>query len=230
MRKKEALVTALGFFMTVILTALVIALLWSVTGKREESGVAALTEKGRMIVIDAGHGGSDGGAVAPDGTLEKELNLEISRILCALMRVSGYDVVMTRENDVTLGETKMKDLKSRLQTFTDSDGALSVSLHCNKFPDPSCNGLQVYYADTPSSRAAAEAVQAAFSLVSDVNRRQVKKADSSIYLLHRASSPAILVECGFLSNPEELERLKTDEYRKKLALAVMSGVSTFYGE
>ena len=230
MIKREAMTAVLGFFATVLLTALVIALLWSITGKKEESGVTALTEKGRSLVIDAGHGGMDGGAVAPDGTLEKDLNLEIARILCALMRVSGYDVVMTRDGDVMLGDTKMKDLKSRLQLFSGSSDVLSVSVHCNKFPDSSCNGLQVYYADTPASRSVAESVQSAFSLVSDVNRRQVKKADSSIYLLHRASSPAILVECGFLSNPEELAKLKTDEYRKKLALALMSGVSTFYGE
>lgn len=223
------------FLLTVLITVAAIMLLaffFSQDGGEPE--LQAGGEAHRIVVIDAGHGGADGGAVAPDGTLEKELNLEISRVLCALMRVSGYKVVMTREGDemlgspLTAGSAKMRDLKERLSISSEYPDALTVSLHCNKFPDGSCHGLQVYYGNGEGAEGAANAIQSAFSLVDKTNRRKTKKADSSIYLLHRATAPAVLVECGFLSNSEELERLKTEDYRKRLALAIYSGAVTFY--
>jgi len=233
MQKKEAARVCLGFLLTVLIMAGAIALL-SVWLSRDSDAdeLQAGGEAHRVVVIDAGHGGADGGAVAHDGTLEKDINLEIARVLAALMRVSGYKVVMTRERDemlgqdMTSGSAKMRDLKKRLEIASSYPEALTVSVHCNKFPQESCHGLQVYYGE--GAQVAAEAVQNAFSLVDSSNRRKIKKADSSIYLLHRASAPSILVECGFLSNRAELEGLKTEEYRKALALAIFHGASEFY--
>lgn len=235
MQRREALKACLGFILTVALMALAIALTAFLFSRDSGNGeLQAGSEAHRIVVIDAGHGGADGGAVAPDGTLEKDINLEISRVLAALMRVSGYKVIMTRDTDEMLGgelaagSAKMRDLKKRLEIASAYPDALTVSIHCNKFPDESCHGLQVYFSDMAESENAANAIQSAFSLVDETNRRKTKKADSSIYLLHRASTPTVLVECGFLSNKRELERLKTDDYRKRLALAIFSGVGTFY--
>lgn len=188
----------------------------------------------RVIVIDAGHGGMDGGALAPDGTLEKDINLSIAKVFAALMRVSGYKVVMTRESDIMLGSelsggsAKMRDLKARLTVANEHPHALTVSIHCNKFPMESCHGAQVYFGGADGSERAALAIQSALKKAYADNKRNIKKADSSIYLLHRATVPAVLVECGFLSNSADLAVLKDEREQKKLALCILMGASEFY--
>ncbi len=182
------------------------------------------------IVIDAGHGGADGGAVSTDGILEKNLNLQIASTLAELMRISGYNVVMTRTEDVMLnsdsgGSNKMQDLKARLEISSKYPDSLTVSIHCNKFPSESCKGLQVYYSDSDYAKKSADSVQeSVISLLQNDNHRSTKKADSSIYLLDRAKSPSILIECGFLSNSEECELLSNTDYQKKLALCILNGI------
>ena len=204
------------------------------------------------VVIDAGHGGMDGGCVSDSVSdtaageitvstgriLEKDCNLNIAKSLAALFRVSGYNVVMTRDTDVMLdgeglaGNAKMRDLRARLNIASEHPNALLISVHCNKFPSASCKGLQVYYSKNHEySAVAANAVQAsAVALLQPKNHRQTKAADSSIFLLHRATQPAILVECGFLSNPDEAALLSTPEYQKKLALTVLLPLITTNAE
>ncbi len=230
MKIKEAVRSALAFALISLLVAgVVLALMLTRENKNGINELPAVTENHRTVVIDAGHGGMDGGAVAPDGTTEKDINLEISRVLCALMRASGYKVIMTRENDVMpdsggSGSAKMRDLKYRLQMASEHPEATLISIHCNKFPQPSCSGLQVYYSDSEEAKNAASAVQQSYLLLNPESRRQIKKADSSIYLLHRAKTPSILIECGFLSNEAELNALKNKDYQKKLALIVLCGI------
>ena len=234
-RRRDALGSAFAFSLTVVL--LILAMLFTaVIFKNDGAGndLPALHEDGRTVVIDAGHGGIDGGAVALDGTLEKEINLEISKVLAALMRASGYEVVMTRSNDEMLGgggtggSSKMRDLKYRLETASRNPEAITVSIHCNKFPLESCKGMQVYYSDNAVAKDAAGSIKEAFLKIDPSNKREIKKSDSSIYLLYRATSPTVLVECGFLSNNGELEKLKSSEYQKKLALVIMSGLDIAY--
>ena len=237
MKRREALSPSLGLMATVtVLMLATLLLFYLVTGSAgRQKSMQVISDVHKTVVIDAGHGGIDGGAVAPDGTLEKHINLEIARILSALLRVSGYETVMTRESDVMLGteggtgSAKMRDLKQRLMIAGSYQGALTVSIHCNKFPLEKCKGMQVYYSASPVAEQTARAVQNEFLRLDSTCVRQVKKADSSIYLLYRAVSPTILVECGFLSNGEELEKLKTEEYKKKLALTVMSGIDASFG-
>ena len=211
-----------------------VILFYAIIGRKGD-GVTVAADIHRTVVVDAGHGGMDGGAVALDGTLEKDINLEISRILAAILRVSGYEVVMTRDSDVMLdtesavGSAKMRDLKKRLSVASAYDGAICVSIHCNKFPLESCKGMQVYYSDSETANAVANAIQGEFSKLDPSNKRKTKKADSSIYLLHRAVQPTLLVECGFLSNAEELAKLKTEDYKKKVALVILGGVDSSYG-
>lgn len=237
MKRKDALRPSLGLMATVTVLMLVTLLLFYLvnSGRERQGSVQVIGDVHKTVVIDAGHGGIDGGAVAPDGTLEKHINLEIARILSALLRVSGYNTVMTRESDVMLdteggsGSAKMRDLKQRLMIAGSYQGALTVSIHCNKFPQENCKGMQVYYSENAVAEQTAKTVQNEFLRLDSTCKRQIKKADSSIYLLHRATTPTVLVECGFLSNGEELEKLKTEEYKKKLALTVMSGIDSSFG-
>lgn len=187
------------------------------------------------IVIDAGHGGEDGGAVAADGTQEKTLNLAISRSLCDMLTVMGFTTEMTRTDDTmlnavgdTLRERKVSDTRNRLARIQQAD--IAVSIHQNKFPQTQYYGTQVFYsANTPESRVLAESVrEQVVSLLQPNNKRECKAGDSGIYLLHHASRPMVLVECGFLSNQAELEKLKDGTYQSQLAFAVAAGVMTYF--
>lgn len=236
-----------------VTVALCVILLTHLAPSSEANGAlpASSSAPPQTVVIDAGHGGMDGGcvslpisAVSSDATvseetastaspsggaiLEKDCNLAIAKTLAALFRVSGYNVVMTRETDVMLdaegltGNAKMRDLKARVELARQYPDALFISIHCNKFPSTECKGLQVYYSvNDARSRDIAEKIQrSTVSLLQPDNKRTVKPATSSIYVLYRASQPAVLVECGFLSSPEEAALLATEEYRKQLALAI----------
>lgn len=194
-----------------------------------------------IIVIDAGHGGIDGGAVAPDGTTEKDINLDVAKRLEALCRVSGIECVMTRTDDHMLTDEslkshrKMHDLKNRLgvvkQISESGSSAVLVSIHMNNFSSSEYSGLQVWYSpNNENSAQLATYVQSyARTYLDRDNTREIKRATSAIYLLDRADVPAILIECGFLSNSEELARLKTDEYRTELAVSIFASVCGWMG-
>ncbi len=214
---------------TVTAVLLVFTVLFGVAERRNLG--ASTAPRSPHIVIDAGHGGEDGGAVAPDGTQEKHLNLAVSRTLADLLRVMGFTVTETRTDDTmlhtegnSLRERKVSDMKYRLSVFETAD--LAISIHQNKFSQAQYYGTQVFYSKTdPASAAAAEQIrQSAVTLLQPQNTRPLKAADDTIYLLSHTTRPAVLVECGFLSNPQELERLKDPVYQHKLALAVMSGI------
>ena len=235
--KKKALPQAMAFaFFTAILFLTCILLCTFFGQSDEEASKPANTDQLPTVIIDAGHGGMDGGAVGINGTLEKELNLEMAQVLGALMRVSGYNVVMTRTDDTMLttddgkGSAKTRDLKKRIEIASEYPDGLMISLHCNKFPSESCKGLQAYYSENELARDTAKSIQdTVIGLLQPTNHRKPKQADSSIYLLHRAVTPSVLVECGFLSNSEECSLLCDEGYRKKLALCILSGINENYG-
>ena len=158
----------------------------------------------RRIVLDPGHGGKDGGAVSVTGSYEEYLNLEISLCIRENLHILGYEVTMTRENDIELthpdgGTRKMQDLKGRLQLASERPDATFISIHMNKFVESKYSGLQVYY--SPNNKHSIDLAKAVQDSVRNVlqpsNDRSIKKADSSIFLLHKIQSPAILIECGF---------------------------------
>ncbi len=209
---------------------------------QERRSAAVNTEESTpVIVIDAGHGGEDGGASGADGTVEKDLNLTVAQILAEMLSFAGYDVRMTRTDDRMLydlygdlndytGHKKTYDLRNRLRFAGEADADLFISIHMNKFPQPQYSGLQVYYAAAEGSRRVADAVQNAVrTYLQPDNDRQTKKAGTSIYLLHRIDIPAVLIECGFLSSEEELSRLKDAEYRRALALCIACAVTETLG-
>lgn len=190
-----------------------------------------------LVVIDPGHGGEDGGCSAEDGTTEKELNLMVSQNLCDILNAAGYSAVMTREEDTLLydmygeldsykGKKKVYDLKNRLRFAKESGAQYLVSIHMNRFPQKKYSGLQVYYAsDFGQSVALADRIQEyTKKYLQPDNGRMTKKAGSSIYILNRAEIPSVLVECGFLSNDEEKEKLCDGEYRKKLSLCIAAAI------
>lgn len=181
----------------------------------------------RRIVLDPGHGGKDGGAVSVTGTHEKQLNLDISLSMREVLHILGYNVIMTRESDIELthndgGTRKMQDLKGRLEIAQSNADATFVSIHMNKFPVSKYCGLQVYYSPNDSNGfVLAKSVQdTVMTVLQPDNDRKIKKADSTIFLLHKIKLPAILIECGFLSNQSEAELLDTREYREKLASVI----------
>ncbi len=193
------------------------------------------------VVLDAGHGGGDSGAVGVNGCLEKELCLDVTRKLAALLRFSGVSCIETRTADEMLddgagnGRRKMRDLRARVKAAEEAaetgGRVLFVSVHMNIYTSPDCAGMQVWYSkNAAESRTLAASIQgAARSWLDRENGREIKKATSAIYVLDRAEVPAVLVECGFLSNPEECARLCTDEYRTLTALAVYTGILTYLG-
>ncbi len=192
-----------------------------------ETAIASL---GKTIIVDAGHGGFDGGAVASDNTLEKELNLEIAKLLRNYLLSSGYNVIMTREGDGALSDQKMDDMRKRLQTMQENRDALFISIHCNKFPVSSARGLQVFYSEnTDSSKELADLIQKQYNTTLNKNCRRVSKpSDNAIYLLDKAPCDAVLIECGFVSNKAELELLKDDNYKTELAKMIATSVNRFY--
>lgn len=184
-----------------------------------------------VLIIDAGHGGEDGGAVAPDGKLESEINLDVALRLDALARFWGLETVMTRmsghieypESAQTLSAKKKADQDARLALIHEISGGILLSIHQNNYPAASPYGIQVFYGAEPESDAFALILQGNLTtqLCPD-NRRVAESIDDGIYLMRNAGCPSVLVECGFLSNPEELVKLESEDYRMELAAVMLA--------
>ena len=189
------------------------------------------------VIIDAGHGGEDGGAVGVDGSFEKDLNLDIAFLLRDMLESNGIKTVLTRDEDILLydrnvdyhGRKKVLDLAARLKIGKETKNSVFVSIHMNSFPQQQYSGLQVWYSpnDGRSAEIAENVRKNVVSLLQKQNARKIKPASSNIFLLNRLESPAILIECGFLSNPRECSLLNTKEYRRQLAFSIFTSISEF---
>lgn len=194
---------------------------------------APVTER-KTVVIDAGHGGVDGGATSCNGILESQFNLEIALKLNDLMHLLGINTEMIRETDCsvytqgnTIAQKKVSDLKERVRIVNSMEDCVLVSVHQNHFSDSKYSGAQVFYAPTGGSRELANAMQLNFiRTVNPGSHRQIKKADS-IYLMQHIDCPGVLVECGFLSNPQEEYLLRNNAYQQKLCSIIACTVSTW---
>lgn len=188
------------------------------------------------IVIDAGHGGEDGGAATSDNILEKDINLEISLKLREYLLSNGFDVIMTRETDTAIYDSaevsnkKLSDLENRVEIFNSSENNIVISIHQNKFTQSQYNGTQVFYsANNSNSEKLAECIKSSVvNLIQPDNKRQCKKAGSEIFILNNSKVPAVLVECGFLSNDEEALKLQDDTYQTQLAYCIYLGFMEYY--
>ncbi len=187
-------------------------------------------ERKTVIVVDAGHGGVDGGATSCTGVLESQLNLEIALRLNDLLHLLGFETVMVRTTDISVyteGESiaakKVSDLKNRVKLVNDLENSILVSIHQNIFPDSRYSGAQVFYNDT-NTRHLAQALQNAFKTLDPGSTRTCKKAQG-VYLMQHIQRPGLLVECGFLSNPQEEAKLRSPEYQILLCCAIGSVLS-----
>lgn len=187
------------------------------------------------IIIDAGHGGEDSGAVAEDGTLEKDINLDIANKLNEMLLSSGFHTLMTREKDVAiydqdqdenLRQKKVSDMQNRLELINSTPNNILISIHQNKFPDKKYFGTQVFFSkNNKFSEVLASSIQLSVkNLIQPQNDREIKPANKDIFILHNSKVPAIIVECGFISNDEELNKLNNEDYKSKIAFAIYCGI------
>lgn len=189
-----------------------------------------LTEK--TIIIDPGHGGEDGGTVSASGQKESAVNLQISKRLDDLLHFYGVDSVMTREEDISVHDSgaksirqkKNSDIHNRVALVNGIDNALLISIHQNSFPETKYHGMQVFYANEASKELAKRMQEHVRLFLDPENKRQVLKVHSSVYLLNHITCPAVLAECGFLSNPTEAQQLHSDSYQKKIAITIASAL------
>lgn len=187
--------------------------------------------KKNLVVVDCGHGGADPGKVGAGDVLEKDLNLQIGKRVEKKLKKKGYEVVMTRTEDKDLAEGgdnwKVRDMKNRVALVNGSRPGLAVSIHQNSYNDAAVHGSQVfYYTHSTEGKEAAAIMQEALLLADPDNMRQ-EKANDTYYFLKRTEVPTIIVECGFLSNPEEAARLSEKDYQEKIADAIVSGVEKY---
>ena len=198
--------------------------------------ISSFAEKGTFygkytVVIDPGHGGIDGGAVSCTGVYESVINLEIASKLNDLFHLLGIRTLMTREEDISIhtsgnsiSEKKISDLKQRVKIVNNTSNAVLISIHQNYFPERVYSGPQVFYANTDGSLELAAQLQTALNTSLAPSSRRKEKAAKDIYLMEKVRSCAILVECGFISNYDEEQKLKSDYYQKKIASVMATSV------
>lgn len=192
-----------------------------------------INEKTLCVILDAGHGGLDGGAVSPQGTVEANINLMISKKTRDFMNFFGITTIMTRTEDISLNynpnkstrDNKNADLRARLDISSCNTRYEFLSVHLNKFEQSQYYGAQVFYGKQNSnSRLLAECIQKSFvENIDSSNKRTAKQCHDSVYLMKNISSPAVIVECGFLSNPNEEALLCSNNYQTQIAIAITKG-------
>ena len=225
---------------TALLLALAIAIVITGVSAYTDSNayIEALQSENekRLVIIDAGHGGEDPGAIGVNGVYEKDLNLEISRILGEILTEKGFAVFYTRTEDALLytdaenikGLRKISDLKNRCKIAAEFPNAIFVSIHMNSYSSSQYSGLQVYYTDgSESSAALAGAIQSSVKGALQPNNNRSIRSGKGIYILDNIVNTGVLVECGFLTNPEECEKLSEKEYQKQLCSSIVSGIINY---
>lgn len=196
------------------------------------------TVKYKTVIIDAGHGGVDGGTSADDGTLEKDLNLQIALKLNEILNSFGVETVLVRDSDISIHDDtaksirqkKISDLKNRLNIINNTDESVFVSIHQNHFGESKYHGTQIFYSkNNPDSQKLADCIRMpVVSYLQPDNTREIKQSGTEIYLLNNAQSPSVMVECGFLSNTDETNRLKDENYQRKLAFIISLGIIDYF--
>ena len=194
---------------------------------------AAAGESERVVIIDAGHGGEDSGAIGANGVYEKDLNLALAMKIGEMLTEKGFVVIYTRTDDRLLygeagnivGMKKIYDLKNRCLVSVDHPDAIFVSIHMKSFAEAKYSGLQVYYSTkNPDSAVLAEKIQSSVKKTIQPNNNRKTKLGRDLYLMENIENVAVLIECGFLSNPEECEKLSQKEYQKELSFSIVCGI------
>ena len=223
---KRGIAPAGALIVTVFLLVLALGRLNSLAEPAMEPSVVQRTGP---LILDAGHGGEDGGAVSITGAPESRINLAIVLKLRDVLGLYGVDPILLREEDVslhdgdadTLREKKRSDLKNRVAAIEAVEGGTLLSIHQNTYPGSRYHGAHVFYAPTEGSRELAEHFQNSIkAALQPDNERAVKRIPDTVYIMNHVTCPAILVECGFLTNPEEEAMLRDEDYQRKLSAVV----------
>jgi len=192
--------------------------------------VVHVKEKQPCVVIDAGHGGDDPGKVGINDALEKDINLKIAKRLQSLLEAQDIEVIMTRETEDGLydegaSNKKVQDMKRRIEIIDKAEPVITVSIHQNSYQEEYVHGAQVfYYTGSTEGKKLADTLQESLITMVDPENTRVSKANDSYYLLKKTGTPIVIVECGFLSNYVEAEKLVTEEYQEKLAWSLHMGI------
>ncbi len=219
-------------YSSVLICIFLFGTLFYVSLEDDGEAVVTISEQKPVVVIDAGHGGEDGGA-SDNGVLEKDVNLAIALKLRDMLKLSGYDVKMIREEDIsvydssasTVREKKVSDMKNRVEMINSNSDNILISIHQNKFEQSKYSGAQMFYSENnPKSEKLAECIRRSVtSLLQPENSRELKADNGSVYILKKAEVPAVIVECGFLSNEEEAKKLNSENYQSEMAFAICCG-------
>lgn len=194
------------------------------------SGEIVSEKEKPCVVIDAGHGGADPGKVGINDALEKDINLEIAKKLQQFLEMADVEVILTRDSDAGLydenaSNKKVQDMKRRVAIIEEAQPVMTVSIHQNSYHEEYVHGAQTfYYANSEQSKLLAEKIQQSLLNGVDNENTRTAKSNDSYYLLKKTSSPIVIVECGFLSNSEEAQKLASDYYQEKLAWAIHLGI------
>lgn len=213
----------------------------NIKNKKSDAYTQALANKTaeRIIIIDAGHGGEDPGAVGINGSYEKDLNLEIAMEIGALLTEKGYTVIYTRTEDKMLytpdenikGMRKLSDLKNRCLLTEKYEDPILISIHMNTYGASKYSGLQVYYSDKDQeSNRLAKCIQSSVKEITQPENTRTVKNGKSLYLLENSNGTAVIIECGFLSNTDECEKLSQKEYQKQLSFSIVCGIINYMNE
>ena len=228
------------FYLIIALAVIFSSLIFGTKYVIEKKAVDASAETNsfKTVIIDAGHGGIDGGTSADDGTVEKDINLQIAHKLNNILQAMGVKTVMTRTEDVsihdesakTIRQQKVSDLKNRLNIINNTDNAVYVSIHQNHYSSAKYKGTQIFYSkNNMLSHTLAESIRLPIvSYLQTDNTREIKQSGTEIYLLNNAKTPAVMVECGFLSNKDDTMNLKDEKYQQKLAFAIAIGITDYF--
>ena len=213
---------------------IVLAICARITERALPTAAAASTKP--VIVLDAGHGGVDSGAVGATGVLEKDVNLSIVLALRDMFEMSGFEVVLTRDEDISIYDPgiegirnqKLNDMDNRLEIIQKYPDSIFLCIHQNNFTDPKYFGGQMFYNNNnPQNRTLAQIMQNKFAQLQPGNGREIKLTGEELFLLKSNKNPSLMIECGFLSNPEEEQKLSTWEYQQKVAFTIYGGVMEF---
>ena len=230
LKKKKIRIAILSVFAIILAVAMF-------NDKREDVPTVSLPVSGKIIVIDAGHGKPDEGAQSSRGTTEAETNLKIALKLQNLLEQSGSSVVLTRsdENAIydldakTLKEKKISDIHNRVKIGNNSSADVFVSIHLNKISDSSYSGWQTFYKNgNEDSKKLATSIQLSLNSSISNNNKRTPHTLNTVYIMKNVEIPITIVECGFLSNPEEEKKLQTDEYQEKLAWGIYNGIMDYF--
>ena len=224
MRLKKYYITLIMIILAIVSIPINISAINTNTKKDKKEEIKGI------ILIDPGHGGIDGGAKSSNGTIEKDINLQISNRLKEKLETEGYKVYLTREDDKELSTRKVEDLDSRCKMKKEVNCDIFISIHQNKFTNPRCYGAQVWYADNEKSTKLGELIQEGLKeKVQDRNTRLAKNAKNQYRILRDGYDGAsVIVECGFISNSEEEKRLKTEEHQSQIVDGIIEGVKNYF--